>query len=211
MIAPEHGPIIQGLLDQKASLNLKLEVSGSFPDTADPSTKDGKVFVQRHCSLFITIYGPFDPFLFKDIGTWLQEHNTYLQDPTYAERQNVRYCNPHRLSVKDLSSCPMISDFLTQSSKPVAIEEMGDQPGFLDILSTHADLPETEQPSAVCTRLERCVPKIDTSKLIISMTYKKLLRHQRQALTFMLNRECGWAFEKDGDIWEVRDTHQELQ
>lgn len=36
-------------------------------------------------------------------------------------------------------------------------------------------------------------------------------RHQKQALTFMLNRELGWSFQKNDDIWEVRDTHRGLQ
>lgn len=148
-ILPEHGQIIQGLLDETA---LELEVSGIF-DAADPSTKDGNVFVQRQCSLAITIYGPAD--LFEEIGTWFQEYNIYLQDPTHAERQNARYYNPHRLSVEDLNSCPLISEFLTQNSKLVGFEEVGDHLDFLDILSTHADLPETQQPSAVCTRLEK--------------------------------------------------------
>lgn len=148
-ILPEHAQIIQGLLDETS---LELEVSGIF-DAAGPSTKVGNVFVQRQCSLAITIYGPAD--LFEEIGTWFQEYNVYLQDPTHAERQNARYCNPHRLSVEDLSSCPLISEFLIQNSKLVGFEEVGDHRDILDILSTHADLPETEQPSAVCTRLEK--------------------------------------------------------
>ena len=31
-------------------------------------------------------------------------------------------------------------------------------------------------------------------------------RHQKQALSFMLRREKGWAFEAKGaDIWEILD------
>lgn len=32
-------------------------------------------------------------------------------------------------------------------------------------------------------------------------------RHQKQALTFMLKRERGWAFEEEGDVWSVRPSH----
>lgn len=54
------------------------------------------------------------------------------------------------------------------------------------------------------------MPETGTSTLILWLI-KTLLRHQRQALTFMLNRENGWAFEKHGEIWEIRDGHRGLQ
>jgi len=37
----------------------------------------------------------------------------------------------------------------------------------------------------------------------------KYKRHQKQALTFMLKREQGWAFgDNQPDIWESIDTDQ---
>lgn len=34
-------------------------------------------------------------------------------------------------------------------------------------------------------------------------------RHQKQALTFMLRREQGWAFyEQEPDVWEIIDEEQ---
>ncbi|RFU28304.1 hypothetical protein B7463_g8046, partial [Scytalidium lignicola] len=70
---------------------------------------------------------------------------------------------------------------LTQ--QPVCIVEMEDvkaHPELLDILNTHEDLPETTQP-----------------------------QHQKQALTFMLQRECGWAWDGSRpDVWDVSEnTH----
>lgn len=43
----------------------------------------------------------------------------------------------------------------------------------------------------------------------LSLILTKYKRHQKQALTFMLQREQGWAFSnKQPDIWESIDTSQ---
>ncbi|KAI0971986.1 SNF2 family N-terminal domain-containing protein [Xylaria arbuscula] len=49
-------------------------------------------------------------------------------------------------------------------------------PNFLDSLNSRDDLYEARQPMAICTPLKR---------------------HQKQALTFMMQRERGWAFDQD--------------
>lgn len=142
--------MIQGLLEEAS---LELEVSGSFSET-NASLGPEKVFVQRPCWLDMTVYGPFE--LFDEIGTWFQDYNVYLQDPINKHNRDVRYCNPHRLSVQDLTSCPLVSELISKNSKLTGLEELVERPDFLDILSTHADLPETQQPTAVRTSLKRC-------------------------------------------------------
>ncbi|GAW27260.1 putative SWI SNF-related matrix-associated actin-dependent regulator of chromatin subfamily A member 3-like 3 [Rosellinia necatrix] len=63
---------------------------------------------------------------------------------------------------------------------------MPESSDFLDVLSSHVDLEETPQPLAIRTSLKS---------------------HQKQALTFMLNREQGWGFNRGhADIWEIVDT-----
>ncbi|TGJ82686.1 hypothetical protein E0Z10_g6083 [Xylaria hypoxylon] len=53
---------------------------------------------------------------------------------------------------------------------------------LLAILDTNEELPETQQPEAIKTSLKR-------------------QEHQKQALSFMLRRERGWAFDSSKDIW----------
>ncbi|KAK2611706.1 hypothetical protein N8I77_005031 [Diaporthe amygdali] len=183
-IPPENGQMIQGLLEEPT---VELEVSCSI-DGPNTSASSDRSITQVSCSLAITVYGPFG--LFDDIGTWLQDYRVHLQDPVDVERQGVKYCNPHRLSVEDINSCPLVSTCVFQNSKLSRLQEIENRPDFLDILSSHADLEEASQPKAVRTSLQK---------------------HQRQALTFMLNREKGWIFDKDGDIWMVRETHAGLQ
>ncbi|KAG4256677.1 hypothetical protein FPRO03_03687 [Fusarium proliferatum] len=79
---------------------------------------------------------------------------------------------------------------LGKSTAPLATTiDINDDPELLDIIFSHQDLAEATQPRSIRTPLQP---------------------HQKQALTFLLQRECGWAW--DGcrtDIWEVRDNGHE--
>ncbi|KAF0636756.1 hypothetical protein FPSE5266_08807 [Fusarium pseudograminearum] len=58
----------------------------------------------------------------------------------------------------------------------------------MDELCSHDNLEEAPQPSVI---------------------KRELKRHQKQALTFMMRRERGWAFsDRDPDIWEMKHTNQ---
>jgi hypothetical protein len=72
-------------------------------------------------------------------------------------KQDVKYCNPHRLSVEDIGSCVLVSTCVSQNLKLSNLQDIGYRPDFLDILSSHADLEETSQPKAVRTSLQRSV------------------------------------------------------
>lgn len=176
--------MIQGLLDEPS---LHLEIVCSVD--SEPAPKDtGRVFKKYSCTLSITVYGPLE--LFDEIGTFFQEYEFYLQDPGQVGQRDVPYCNPHRLSSDNLTTCLLLSEFLKQNSKLVGFEDILGQPDLLDILSRHADLEEAPQPTAIRTTLKS---------------------HQRQALTFMFRREQGWAFDVNGqDIWEVKEGHREF-
>lgn len=141
--------MIQGLLDEST---IDLEVFCSLDGTNASETSD-KVFIQQTCSLDVTVYGPFE--LFDEIGTYFQDYNIYLQDPSKVERQDVKYCNPHRLSVEDIESCHLVSDHISWNSKLVGFEQIMDRSELLDILSSHADLEEASQPAALKTTLKR--------------------------------------------------------
>lgn len=148
-IVSDHGQMIQGLLDEPS---LSLEVFCSVNDGTAPKNT-GRVFLQHPCMLSITVYGPLEQF--NDIGSWFQDYELYLQDPIQLGELDVRYCNPHRLSSDDLASCPLLSDFITQTSTLVGFEELVSQPDVLDILSSHADLEEAPQPTAIRASLKR--------------------------------------------------------
>lgn len=150
-IPPEHGQMIQGLLDESS---LGIEVSCSIIVPNGPARSD-KSIMQLSCSLDITLYGPFE--LFDDIGTWLEDYNVNLQDPIRVGKQDVKYCNPHRLSVEDIDSCVLVSTCVLQNSRLSNLQVIEERPEFLDILSSHADLEETSQPKAVRTSLQRSV------------------------------------------------------
>lgn len=150
-IPPEHGHMIQGLLGESS---LDLEVSCSIA-TPNGSAHSDKSIMQLSCSLAITLYGQVE--LFDDIGNWLEEYDIHLQDPISVGKQDVKYCNPHRLSVEDIDSCALVSTCVSQNSRLSSLQIIEDRPEFLDILSSHADLEETPQPKAVRTSLQRSV------------------------------------------------------
>lgn len=151
MIPAEHGQIIQGLL---AEPSLELEVLCSVAAPNGPACPDRSV-TQVSCSLAITLYGQFE--MFDDIGTWLQDYRIHLQDPITVGKQDVKYCNPHRLSVEDINSCVLVSTCVSQNSEFGNLEPIEDHSDFLDVLSSHAELEEASQPEAVRTSLQRSV------------------------------------------------------
>ncbi|KAK6537153.1 alpha-1,6-mannosyltransferase [Orbilia ellipsospora] len=150
-------------------------------------TKKKKKYLPLHtsCSISIILYGPTD--LLEEIGDFFQSYDIFLQDPQ-ACSLNVRYCNPHRLSAKDLALCPMTFELGQHGVLPGSFtwEEVPQKPDLLaTILNSAEDLAEAIQPSIIQTSLER---------------------HQKQALNFMLQREHGWSF--DGQRQDIWDYHR---
>ncbi|UPK96324.1 hypothetical protein LCI18_007259 [Fusarium solani-melongenae] len=177
----EHGQMIQGLLDEET---LDLYVSCTILDSQS-STNQKTRFAPLQCTLEITVYGPLE--LFSEIGPWFEDYEVYLQDPKECHI-DVRYHNPHRFSSYDLSSFPLVSEVVSNSSKVLHLESLPQQEDLLDMLGSHDDLEETAQPTVLKGSLRR---------------------HQKQALTFMLRREQGWAFyDQRPDVWRMIDTDQ---
>ncbi|KAI1415220.1 SNF2 family N-terminal domain-containing protein [Hypoxylon sp. FL1857] len=162
-----HGQMIQGLLDEQ-TLDLHVNCILDVQPTKNKSFRNSKMLP---CILEITVYGPLE--LHKDIGSWFQEYEIYLQDPRICHL-DVRYYNPQRLSSDDLDACPLVSEVIHSASSLVLSQPVAGQSDMLDILSS-------------------------TIRAILK-------RHQKQALTFMLNREKGFIFTKGcKDIWETVD------
>ncbi|KAH6867419.1 SNF2 family N-terminal domain-containing protein [Thelonectria olida] len=180
-IPTTHGQMIQGLLDEKS---LRLHGLCTF-QTEPAGQRPSRGYTQIPCMLEVTVYGPLE--LFDEIGSWFEEYDIFLQDPQVCYL-DVKYCNPQRLSSDDLASCPLVSEVVARKSGLVHLQVITERPDLLDILDSNVDLEEAPQPPMIRTALKR---------------------HQRQALTFMLRREIGWAFDcKQSNIWEAIDTDE---
>ncbi|TVY65597.1 DNA repair protein RAD5A, partial [Lachnellula suecica] len=142
----------------------------------------GRARIEQSWYLNIIIYGP--PSLEEIIGDYLEQRQMYLQDPLGCDRC-VPYRNPHIIQPE--SGEVVMTDSFELSFGHLEIERLDVAPDLL------ARLMEDEKPL-----LESDAPQQITTSLF---------SHQKQALTFMLHRERGWAMESDsGDIWTRQHT-----
>lgn len=109
-------------------------------------------YQHNSAALSVILYGPKK--MCEDVGAFCESHEFFLQDPRECDR-NVKYCNPHRLSSLDFSSCPVTYDIQTTKPGTLDTEDLSPQPELLDILNVHEDLPEASQPAEIQTQLER--------------------------------------------------------
>lgn len=155
---------------------------------ATPVRKDRRsTSIDPKTALTVIIYGK--PELADTVGELLSRNHFFLQDPKWCTRV-VRYVNPHRLSWPDERS------MWTRVEDVPDVEILENVADAVDILSgfeSGVDLPETDGPAALRTALLRSV----------SPLYRlNNSRHQKQALTFLLTRERGWAFDfMRKDLW----------
>lgn len=126
--------------------------------------------------LSVIVYGPME--LFDDIGKFFDEYQLYLQDPYGCDR-NMRYRNPHRISGRD----PVAPMTFELRSLAFSHEETVSPCDILAGFESDEILPESESPPALKT---------------------VLYPHQKQALSFMLRRECGWRLhDPQSDLWRL--------
>lgn len=102
------------------------------------------------CTLDIIIYGPSG--LFQDVGSFFEEYDLYLQDPVNCKR-NVRYRNPHRLSVNP-SDVKYTFDLGNPTAPLATTIDINDHSELLDIIFSHQDLAEAAQPRSIRTPLQ---------------------------------------------------------
>ncbi|KAF4631765.1 hypothetical protein G7Y89_g6362 [Cudoniella acicularis] len=182
-IATESHKMIQGLTEE-SSLNIQTVCTLEDQRQNAGPKRRANLLRQKVCSLSIILYGPMD--FFDDVGEYVEQHGIYLQDPKGCDR-NVLYCNPHSLSLSNGESYPLTFD-LDQQQTSVQMEGLPQENDLLEVLNTSEPLCETPQPTAIKTQLGS---------------------HQKQALTFMLRREKGWALDGSWpDIWETVGTNQ---
>jgi len=130
------------------------------------------------------LYGP--PKLSEMVGNFLARCRLYLQHPRHCEF-NLPYQNPHCLSIEGCRTIYTfeLHDIVDDNTSNV---EMFANPIDLFTDATAQDaLADAATPTALST---------------------ELYKHQKQALTFMMQRERGWAMDgHHRDIWrEERDS-----
>lgn len=135
--------------------------------------------------LYVILYGR--PILADLVGLFASRCNLYLQHPWFCDR-NVPYQNPQCISAK---STDILYTFHLRDV--LGSEIVSDSEIFLNPIDLFAD--STEQETLVDT----------VSPDALSTD---LYKHQKQALTFMMQRERGWAMSgHHKDIWkEETDT-----
>ena len=139
--------------------------------------------------------------LFDHIGEFFDSYGMFIQDPPVRCDRRVRYRNPQRLSSIASDSCLWTSHF-DEHVKLAEMKLIAPSPELLDLFDLQSDLAETAQPSAVTTTLQR----YNSRKVLFDsiQANKPSFRHQKQALTFMLERERGWRFDaSNADLWDV--------
>lgn len=142
----ELAPLIQELMGDEG---LQLTTFCTLDKPAKSQRKHARV----PCKIDLYVSGPFS--FFEDLGEWLEESDVYLQDPRILT-QDMKYCNPHRLSFAGLHNCPMVSQVVSQTSRAVYLRDITDTDDFLDnYFSSEVQLEETEQPQHVVTPLKR--------------------------------------------------------
>ena len=169
---------IQLLVDCKVSHS---EESGK--STRNLNSRSKHTTSRVPLELFAILYGPNT--LFDKVGTFVARCHLYLQHPRYCDR-NVPYRNPHCLSPEGGRVISTFDLQATLGSFNCPELEVYENPIDLFAGDTEQDvLSDAQTPQNLSTRL-----------------YK----HQKQALTFMMQRERGWAMDgHHKDIW--REEH----
>ncbi|KAI9727861.1 MAG: hypothetical protein M1834_007907 [Cirrosporium novae-zelandiae] len=150
-------------LKARACIHLQMYCSSrkDEPQTINIPRKKPRTCAYK-ITLCVNLYGPSQ--LFDNVEDFLQGCGVYLQDPQNCDRR-VPYRNPHCMWT--LGDTKFTSD-LRNNTAPSIIESINKYVDPLAEFETGQSLPETPAPSAIKTIL---------------------YPHQRQALTFMTQRE----------------------
>ena len=147
-------------------------------------TSNGKTKQARSnpsIGLYVILYGPSG--LAQHVGDFTARCSLYLQPPLCCNR-NVPYQNPHCLSPltsEKVYTYELLNGILEEDLVSTIETYLNPIDLFADSTEQEA-IPDTESPEALRT---------------------KLYKHQKQALTFMMQRERGWATKShQRDIWK---------
>ena len=143
--------------------------------------------IDQTLELCAVLYG--SPALSSAVGTFTAKCGLYLQHPEHCDR-NVPYQNP-----QCLSSDSGTTVFTLELQNLIKVNKLGSEIAanpidFFADTSVRDVLPDAATPCSLST---------------------ELYKHQKQALTFMMQRERGWALDgHHRDIWRMeKDLHAE--
>jgi hypothetical protein len=191
---PRRGFSVLQSLSDKANAIFEIRLRLSNSDSQPPRTHDTS---QINSSISANLYGPRSSA--NSVGLFLQKCGLYLQIPDRCEL-DVPYMNPHCLTTMDEKTV-MTSVFDNRITDSPRYEE-SDDGGLFDELGDEEQFEEESQPALVKTALHRYGPGVDDAS-----QYSLLFTsHQKQALSFLLNRERGWNFcGLRCDVWRSYD------
>lgn len=185
-----NGKKILDVLQKEVSIELFADRSTAQSDGAGgrnvgSETRPRRPALRSPLELLAVLYGPVT--LFEVVGAFAANCHLYLQHPRHCSR-NVPYRNPHCLSLADGRTINTLD--LKDSlgcERRVAFEIPADPIDLFAVSTEQEALSDTDAPEAIKAHL-----------------YK----HQKQALTFMMQRERGWAMiGPHRDIWkEIHDS-----
>lgn len=137
-------------------------------------------------NLFVVLYGPYS--FFESVGNFASRCKLFLQHPRNCDR-NVPYRNPHCLAPRDDNV--VYTHNLDENSYSRYESQIGEFTNPIDLFADAREqdaLTYAESPRALSTQL---------------------YDHQKQALTFMVQREGGWAMDgHHKDMWKEEKDSQ---
>lgn len=175
-IPKRMGEILQ-VLDNHHKIRLQLRAIIKAIDDPKNKQKQGQ---DHKCvaQFYAIVYGPFGES--EVVGGFLEKYDVCLQTPQGCDT-NRRYRNPHALTGRDHDA--RYTNDLDLVAQRAPLRAWEGTSNYLDGMEFPEEV-EAKNPSAIQT---------------------PLYPHQRQALSFMLQREKGWMLdggEMKTDVWE---------
>lgn len=152
----------------------------------DIPAREHTLNIDSPLELSAVLYGPST--FFEAVGTFAAKCHLYLPHPKHCNR-NVPYRDPHCLSPENGRIVYTLDLHTTLGSFSGPGPEISANP--IDLFANAAEQDELSDPY--------------TPQDVSAELYK----HRKQALTFMMQRERGWAMVgHDKDVW--REEHDSL-
>ncbi|KAK7987390.1 hypothetical protein PG989_007705 [Apiospora arundinis] len=148
-----HTQMLNALVEDSV---LKLFVTCTPSKVVQKKTGGPKRSDRMPCTLDVVVYGPAGDIC-EEWSSYFEGSDIYLQDPQVCH-WDTKYFNPHRLSTTDLSSCPLVSEVVLNSTTLMQVSQIAQRPDLLSSLSGAQDLEETPQPSCIKSTLKRHSP-----------------------------------------------------
>ena len=189
-ILDKRGKEILDALRKKITFQLFADTtptrSGEAPRSRTSSlTANKRQRIHRTLELCAVLYG--SPTISSAVGIYTAKCGLYLQHPEHCDR-NVPYQNPQCLS-SDLRETVFTLDLQS----------------LVNLTSLRVEISANPIDLFADTSVQDVLSDAATPKSLSTELYK----HQKQALTFMMQRERGWALDgHQRDIWKMeKDIH----